>query len=113
MSFLAFQRKFETEADALAIRSMSAAGFDPEALARYFGRTQPKETGVSKVFSGLPPLKARLVDIKKTIQGLGPRTYAPANELSAIQAEVRRVPPSEKAPPAPSLKRPNEAPRGR
>jgi predicted Zn-dependent protease len=103
-SFLAFQRGFETEADMLAIKTMAAAGYDPEALVRHIDRTQTEDAMVSRAFSGLPPRGARVSGLKETIQGLGPRTYSSRNEITAIQTEVRRLLPSGEAPP-PSLKR--------
>ena len=104
LSFLAFQRGFEKEADLLAVKTMAAAGYDPGALVRYTDRTQTEDTTISRVFSGLPPRDTRIAAMKQAIQQLEPRTYTSTNEISAIQIEVQRLLPGEEPRP-PSLKR--------
>ena len=112
LSFLKLQRGYEIEADVLAIKSMAAAGYAPEALLRYIDRTQTESTTTPKVFSVLPQRDARMSGLKETIQGLSPETYTLTNEISAIQAEVPRVPP-DREPRRPLLKRQDGEPRGR
>ena len=123
LSFMKIQRGYELEADVLAIKSMAAAGYDPEALLRYIDRTQTESMTTSKVFTVLPQRDARILGLKETIQGLSPETYTLTNEISAVQAEVPRVPPDREprrpllkrqdGEPRPSLKRQDGEPRGR
>jgi predicted Zn-dependent protease len=108
IALLSVQRAFELEADARAVPVMAGAGWDPGALARYIEREQPaadprKPGTTSRVFSTLPPRDERLAALKKAIDNLPPRDYAPSPEFAPIQAEVRglkaaRAP--ETAPPA-------------
>ncbi len=83
----ALHRNFESEADLLAVAAMRAAGFDPQALASYIGRMQPAGTGDPA--SQLPERDLRVTAIGNEIRRLVPGSYAPGNEFSRIQDEVR------------------------
>lgn len=95
ISFLSTQRRFETEADVLAIKLTSGAGYDPKALVSYISRVQPGDADGSqaaKVFSALPPRDLRITSMEKAIQELPPREYVPSSEeFPRIQAELRRL----------------------
>src|SRR5258708_10182368 len=87
MSFLSTRLRFETEADVLAIKLTSSAGYDPEALVNYISRVQ-----TAKVYSSLPPRDIRITNMEKAIQELSPRVYPSASdEFPSIQGEVRRL----------------------
>jgi predicted Zn-dependent protease len=58
-------RKYEIEADGLAVRMMSAAGYDPAGLARYIEREQRADD-----WSALPSRTERLGAIQAAIAGL-------------------------------------------
>lgn len=86
-SLLTFRREFETEADAIAVKMAAAARFDPEALARYVGRTQVDEK--AKAFSTLPSRDARLQKIENAIADLPARSYSSSDEFLEIQQQLR------------------------
>jgi predicted Zn-dependent protease len=80
LSFAKFEPAYEEEADLIAVKMTSAAGYDPEALARYFGRVWPEN----------PPDPARDTRISAILSAIRP--VAPANftdEFLRIQAEIR------------------------
>jgi predicted Zn-dependent protease len=93
ISFLSFQRGYEAEADMLAVKMTSGAGYDPRALVRYIGRTQPEDTARSKVFSSIPSRDSRIADMEKAIEELPLKTYPSSDEFPRIQSEVRRLTP--------------------
>jgi predicted Zn-dependent protease len=107
--FLKFQRTLESEADLLAVQTMSSTGFDPNALVRYTTRIQPQVPGARAAFSPLPLREDRIVSMSSAIAKLSPRTYTASTtgEFEAVREEVIRLTPS--APPArpdpPSLRR--------
>ena len=76
--FLAFQRKNELESDELAVRILSRAGYDPQALARYIERVQPD--GAAK--------DERLAALQTAIRQLPPATYSTHSGLDAIHQDV-------------------------
>jgi predicted Zn-dependent protease len=93
LAFRTILRSFETEADRLAVKMTSGAGYDPQALARYIGRTQAEDIQTSNLFSVLPARDRRMKDIEHAIQALPPKIYfnAATEEFPRIQDEVRRV----------------------
>jgi predicted Zn-dependent protease len=93
ISFLSFQRAYEAEADVLAIKMASGAGYDPRALVLYIGRVQPEDTK-SKVSSPLPSRASRIACMEKAIQELPPKTYSSGDEFLRIQGEVDRLTPN-------------------
>jgi predicted Zn-dependent protease len=82
IGFRKARRGFETEADMLAVKMTSGAGYDPEALVRYIARTQPED---SREF--------RVAGIEDVIRKLPLRTYSAgsADEFAQLQDEVRRA----------------------
>src|SRR6476660_7678644 len=95
ISFLTFQRGYEAEADVLAVKMTSGAGYDPRALVRYIGRVQPEDNARSKVFSPIPARDLRIADMEKAIQELPLKTYSSSDEFPRIQNEVRRLTPNQ------------------
>ncbi len=83
---LGLQRANEAEADALAVKAMAAAGYDPAGLASYLRRVQPASGRVAAILAQIRQLPAR--------------TYHTGVEFSLVQSEVR-VPVAER--PAPTL----------
>ena len=81
----------ETEADLLAIKTTSAAGYDPTGLVLYISRTQTEDSAGPKTFSSLPPRASRMAHMVKAIQGLPCKTYSSSDEFLRIQGEVRRL----------------------
>ena len=91
MSLLKGQRENELRADTLAVSMMSAAGYDPEALASYIARVPEKQQrgATSQLFATLPDRDTRVAAIQQEIQKLPGRTY-PAidpDEFARIQAQ--------------------------
>jgi beta-barrel assembly-enhancing protease len=74
VSFLAFSRQFESEADMLGLQYMYKTGYDPEAFVDFFEKIQSlekKKPGtMSKVFATHPPTDDRIVAAQKNIQEL-------------------------------------------
>src|SRR5580698_203836 len=66
----AFHRNNESEADLLAVDSMHAAGYDPQALASYIDRLQ--SSGNGDPASDLPDRYRRVMSIGREIQKLPP-----------------------------------------
>ena len=92
IGLLSFQRRFEIDADGLAAKLASGAGFDPEALVSYIRRVQPDDGDGADAFSPMPARRVRIASLEKAIQGLGQRVYvASGEEFGGIQEEVRRV----------------------
>jgi len=54
VGFLSLQRRFEIEADALAVKMTASAGYDPEALVRFIARVQPSD--IARPTSPMPTL---------------------------------------------------------
>ena len=85
----AMNRQFELQADALAAKLMSAAGYDPKALTAYIGRTQKDQTNV--IFSAYPAREPRIAALEKAIATLPPAPVAePSGDFADIQAALRR-----------------------
>jgi beta-barrel assembly-enhancing protease len=105
LGLLQMWRKFELDADRLAASKMPAAGYDPEALARYIDREQVSYDEYSqKSFSPLPRRTQRLEAIHAVIGELPQQVYPSHKGLEKIQEEVRRLITSVspvKQPPAP------------
>jgi hypothetical protein len=70
---------------------MSAAGYDPEALARYLSRTQPPDRATAQGFSALPEREARLAWLHRATVELPARAYPPTDpeEFGRMQEQVR------------------------
>ena len=69
-----FSREFETQADLLAVKYMSAAGYDPEASIDMFERIASTEkrtpAAVSKLFLTHPPTRDRIAKTQAAIEKL-------------------------------------------
>jgi predicted Zn-dependent protease len=87
------RRRFELNADSLAVGAMAAAGYDPAALARYIERVQPADDGTNRFDSALPRRSQRLEALRAAIGELPPRTYPSHEGFTRIQGEIRRMPP--------------------
>ncbi len=75
-------RKCELDADRLSASKMSAAGYDPAALARYIDRLQASYDEYSpKIFSPLPRRTQRLEAIRAVIGELPAQVYPPHQGL--------------------------------
>jgi predicted Zn-dependent protease len=81
IAFRSTQRRLEVEADVLAVKVASSAGYDPEAFARYIGRTQPVDSRES-----------RIAGIENAIRDLPAKAYSAGSmdEFARVQDEVRR-----------------------
>ena len=91
IGFLAFQRKNELESDQLAVRFLSSAGYDPQALARYIERVQPADPPLRNPMTPYPAKDQRLAALQTAIQQLPPATYSAHPGLDAIQQEVTKL----------------------
>jgi predicted Zn-dependent protease len=91
LALVAFQRKSELESDQLAVRILSSAGYDPQALARYIERVQPAEPPLPKVFAPYPDKATRIAALQTAIQQLPPASYPAHFGLDAIQQEVAKL----------------------
>jgi predicted Zn-dependent protease len=82
------QRSFEGEADRLAIAMMTAAGYDPAALATYVARQQ--QDG-ERQGNPLPARDERVLAILRGMQ------QGPQNDFGRMQEELQKVMPLQKA----------------
>ena len=89
--FLAFQRKNELESDQLAVRILSSAGYDPQALARYIERVQPADPPLRNATAPYPDKDQRLAALQSAIRQLPPATYAAHPALDAIHQDVTQL----------------------
>lgn len=90
LSMLAFQRAAEREADDLAVKAMSAAGFDPAGLASYLQTVHPSpRAGISAKFATLPPPDQRVTAIQAEIRKLPARLYETNDEFARVQASLK------------------------
>lgn len=75
-TYLKFSRKFESEADFLAIQYMYKAGYDPQALTSFFekvkGLEKQKESAVAKAFETHPQTRDRILKTQEEINTLLP-----------------------------------------
>lgn len=88
-------RKYEMDADALAVRILTDAGSDPDALAAFLSKPPPDGRGLEQVLSSsLPPRSNRIEAIRNVIAGL-PRMEYSSNpfgkpgEFAAISAKMK------------------------
>jgi hypothetical protein len=115
LTFLAFSRGAEEEADWLGLQYMYRAGYDPGASVSFFEKLQARESAkrkVSGLFSTHPPTEARVSETKKNIEGFLPpkeQYLVTTSEFSKVKALLTRLEdertPSERDR-APSLRRP-------
>jgi beta-barrel assembly-enhancing protease len=115
ITFLAFTRGAEEEADWLGLQYMYRAGYDPGASVSFFEKLQARESAkrkVSSLFSTHPQTEDRVAETKKNIENfLPPREQylVTTSEFSRVKGLLARLEsdrtPSEKDR-APSLRRP-------
>jgi predicted Zn-dependent protease len=92
LGLLQMRRKMELDADRLAARKMSAAGYNPKALMHYIDREQASYDNYSpRRFSSLPRRTERLDAINAVIGELPAQIYPPHEGLGKVQEEVRRL----------------------
>jgi predicted Zn-dependent protease len=89
--FLAYQRKNELESDQVAAPILSAAGYDPQALARYIERVQPADPALRNAMAPYPDKDQRLAALQAAIQQLPATTYSAHPGFDAIHQEVTRL----------------------
>jgi len=97
--FLQFQRRFESEADLLAVNVTARAGYDPEGLANYIERVQTDPS--PPALSPVPTRDQRVQAIRQAITALPQMTYTASGDFVLIRQEIRRLSPA--PPPAPKL----------
>jgi predicted Zn-dependent protease len=95
VSLLPEYRQHELDADRTAVRVMAAAGYDPEALARYIRRVQLEG---ERLYSALPPPEIRLAELQQATESLPVRPYESDSALAAAQQELRQANPPSKPP---------------
>ena len=93
VAFRTSQRKNELESDQLAVRMLSAAGYDPQALARYIERVQPADPPLRNAMAPYPDKDQRLAALQAAIRQLPPATYSAHSGLDPIQQEVTHLSP--------------------
>jgi predicted Zn-dependent protease len=93
VAFWTSQRKNELESDQLAVRMLSAAGYDPQALARYIERVQPADPPLRNAMAPYPDKDQRLAALQAAIRQLPPATYSAHSGLDPIQQEVTHLSP--------------------
>ncbi len=91
LGFLKFLRQSELQADALAVRTMAAAGYDPQALVNYMERVLPADVAPPSPMSALPGHDARLAALRKAVEGIPASTYPAHDGFAAIQEAVARL----------------------
>jgi beta-barrel assembly-enhancing protease len=106
IGMLKYQRENESEADLIAVKVASSAGYDPAGLAQYIRREQQDPPPAqSVVFPLFPPRDQRVQAIEKAIQALPAQTYAASGDFTRIQEEVRLALPPPSNTPKPTLQR--------
>ena len=98
LTFMKFSRKFELEADYLAIQYMYKAGYDPQALTSFFERVKAleshKENAVARAFSSHPQTKDRILKTQEEIETLLPpeaEYTVDTSDFAAIKERLYRL----------------------
>jgi predicted Zn-dependent protease len=91
IALLTFKRKNELESDQLAVRILSPAGYDPQALAHYIERVQPADPPLRNTMAPYPDKDQRLAALQTAIQQLPPATYSTHPALDTIHQDVTRL----------------------
>jgi predicted Zn-dependent protease len=117
MTFLGFDRAFESEADLLGLEYLYKTGYDPNGMVDIFEKIEAlnktKPGRVSKLFSTHPPTGDRIVTVQKNIQNLlksQPQYVVNTSEFNDVKArltalENRRKPGPQDDPNRPQLRR--------
>jgi predicted Zn-dependent protease len=82
-AYVRFQREYEQEADLLAVKLISAAGYDPQALVGYFSRVWP---------DAAPDANARDARITAMRGAIQHPPAASSDEFLKIQEQIRALP---------------------
>lgn len=119
MTFLAFQRGFEAEADYLGLQYQYKSGYDPQAFISFFEKIQAQEKrkpgSISKAFATHPQTPDRIEESQKeiaTILPARPEYTVTTSEFDEVKArlaalENRRKMTDQKDAGKPSLRRAN------
>ncbi|HEY1495328.1 MAG TPA: M48 family metalloprotease, partial [Candidatus Solibacter sp.] len=91
LGFVKLQRQFERQADALAVQTMAAAGYDPQALVNYMERVLPADVAPPSPMSALPGHDARLEALRKAVESVPAQVYPAHDGFAAIQEAVARL----------------------
>src|SRR5258708_6418801 len=93
IGFATLTRRFELDADTVAIGILAAAGYDPEAAVRYLGRPTVNSTQMSEIFSVHPTSARRLQAVNAARVELSSRLYSAAtgdfDDIHAVAASIR------------------------
>jgi predicted Zn-dependent protease len=97
-TFLKFSRKFELEADYLAIQYMYKAGYDPQALTAFFERVKSlekhKQNALARAFETHPQTKDRILKTQEEIDTLLPpesEYTVDTSDFEAIKDRLNRL----------------------
>jgi predicted Zn-dependent protease len=95
-AFYTFARRFELEADELALGILANAGYDPESVISYLqpqpAATTARSSGVSRVFSAHPATARRLEVMLVKMNQLPDRLYTvQSSHFDRIQAIARSM----------------------
>jgi predicted Zn-dependent protease len=85
------RRTCELEADRTAVKTVSAAGYDPIGLLEYIRRTQSPATGRSNTYSMLPPREERIAALEEELADLPTGGRWSSSEFAAVQKKVRQL----------------------
>jgi len=95
LTYMKFSRKFELEADYLAIQYMYKAGYDPQALTSFFERIKAlerhKENAVARAFESHPQTKDRILKTQEEIDTLLPPEAQYTVDTSDFEAVKDRL----------------------
>jgi predicted Zn-dependent protease len=90
-TYMKFSRKFESEADYLAIQYMYKAGYDPQALTSFFERIKAlekhRDSAVARAFETHPQTRDRIQKTQEEINTLLP----PENEYTVDTSEFEAI----------------------
>ena len=97
-TYMKFSRKFESEADFLAIQYMYKAGYDPQALTSFFERVKSlekhKESAVARAFETHPQTRDRILKTQEEINTLLPpqaEYTVDTSEFEAVKERLNRL----------------------
>ena len=94
-SNLSYSRTFEREADAIGIKLLAAADFDPEAMAQFFGKlerfTRHDSTEIPAFLKTHPLSYARVADSENRAREYPPRVHINSFEYHLARARIRAL----------------------
>ena len=90
-----YTRAHELEADRLGIRTMAAAGFDPEGMASFFSRLEQQSrlygNLVPDILQTHPVNTTRVSEARARAAGYGPRDHKDSLDYTLMKARVRVI----------------------